>query len=59
MRPLPNGKIGDYWGGYSVEWPDLDEHISIEGLLLGRRSSESKASLDRWLGSRMKRSGRR
>lgn len=46
-------------GGYAVEWPDLDEHIGIEGLLLGRRSGESKVSFDRWLGRRMKRSGRR
>jgi hypothetical protein len=25
-------------GGYAVEWPDLDEHIGIEGLLAGSRS---------------------
>jgi PHD/YefM family antitoxin component YafN of YafNO toxin-antitoxin module len=39
-------------GGYAVEWPDLDEHIGIEGLLAGRRSGESDASLSRWLESR-------
>lgn len=38
--------------GYAVEWPDLDEHIGVEGLLAGRRSGESQASLQRWLGSR-------
>jgi hypothetical protein len=38
--------------GYAIEWPDLDEHIGIEGLLAGRRSSESQKSLDRWLASR-------
>lgn len=38
--------------GYAIEWPDLDEHIGIEGLLAGRRSSESKRSLDRWLATR-------
>ena len=27
--------LGD---GYAIEWPDLDEHIEIEGLLAGRRS---------------------
>lgn len=41
--------IGD---GYAVEWPDLDEHIGIEGLLAGRRSGESSASFNRWLQSR-------
>jgi hypothetical protein len=35
--------------GYGVHWPDLDEDIGVEGLLLGKRSSESPASLDRWL----------
>lgn len=38
--------LGD---GYAIEWPDLDEHIGIEGLLAGRRSSESQRSLERWL----------
>jgi hypothetical protein len=41
--------LGD---GYAIEWPDLDEHIGIEGLLAGRRSGESRKSLDRWLASR-------
>ena len=38
--------------GYAIEWPDLDEHIGVEGLLAGRRSGESKQSLDRWLQGR-------
>lgn len=33
--------------GYAIEWPDLDEHIGMEGLLAGCRSSESQRSLDR------------
>ncbi len=41
--------LGD---GYAIEWIDLDEHIGIEGLLAGRRSSESKRSLARWLATR-------
>ena len=41
--------LGD---GYAIEWSDLDEHIGIEGLLAGRRSSESQRSLDRWLATR-------
>lgn len=38
--------IGD---GEGIHWPDLDEDISVEGLLAGRRSAESDASLSRWL----------
>jgi hypothetical protein len=41
--------LGD---GYAVEWPDLDEHIGVEGLLAGRRSGESRQSLERWLTAR-------
>ena len=35
--------LGD---GYPLEWVDLDEHIGVEGLLAGRRSSESQRSLE-------------
>ena len=35
--------------GYGVYWPDLDEDIGIEGLLLGKRSAESAPSFERWL----------
>lgn len=35
--------------GYGVHWPDLDEDIGVEGLLLGRRSSENPTSFERWL----------
>jgi hypothetical protein len=38
--------------GYAIEWPDLDEHIGIEGLLAGRSSGESEKSFNRWLASR-------
>jgi hypothetical protein len=41
--------LGD---GYAIEWPALDEHIGVEGLLAGRRSGESKKSLERWRASR-------
>ena len=36
-------------------WPDLDEDISIEGLVLGKPSGESQPSFARWLGKRGKR----
>jgi hypothetical protein len=35
--------------GQGLHWDDLDEDISVEGLLAGRRSGESQASLKRWL----------
>jgi hypothetical protein len=38
--------------GYAIEWPGLDEHIGMEGLLAGRRSGESAASFQRWLAAR-------
>lgn len=38
--------------GYGVHWPDLDEDIGVEGLLLGRHSAESALSFERWLQSR-------
>lgn len=39
-------------GGRGIHWPDLDEDISVEGLLEGRPSGESQASLERWLKDR-------
>ena len=38
--------------GYAIEWPELDEHIGIEGLLAGRASGEGRQSLERWLVTR-------
>lgn len=38
--------------GYAIEWPELDEHIGVEGLLAGRPSGESQKSLKKWLDSR-------
>ena len=38
--------------GEGIHWPDLDEDISIEGLLAGRRSGETPASIQRWLNTR-------
>src|SRR5947199_10547381 len=45
--------LGD---GYAIEWPDLDEHIGVEGLLAGHRSGESRKSFQRWLSLRKARS---
>lgn len=42
-------------GGYAIEWPDLDEHIGVAGVLAGRRSGESETSFNRWMASRGRR----
>jgi hypothetical protein len=44
-----NWEIGS---GIGIHWPDLDEDISVEGLLAGRPSGESQQSLQRWLDQR-------
>jgi hypothetical protein len=41
--------IGD---GEGIHWPQVDEDIHVDGLLAGRRSAESAASLARWMQSR-------
>ena len=38
--------------GEGIHWEDLDEDISVEGLLAGRPSGESQASLRSWLAQR-------
>lgn len=35
--------------GYGIHWPDLDEDIGVKGLLLGKKSTESAASFEKWL----------
>ena len=40
-------------GSQHIHWADLDEDISVEGLLAGRQSRESQASLQRWLKARI------
>jgi hypothetical protein len=38
--------------GEGIHWPDLDEDVSTEDLLLGRPSAESQRSFKRWLAER-------
>jgi hypothetical protein len=42
-------RIGD---GQGIHWEDIDEDISVEGLLAGKPSGESQASFKRWLNQR-------
>ena len=41
--------IGD---GEYIHWPDLDEDLSISGILAGHRAMESATSFKNWLASR-------
>ena len=41
--------IGD---GEGIHWEDIDEDLSVEGLLAGRPSGESQRSLKKWLENR-------
>jgi hypothetical protein len=34
--------------GVGVHWPDLDEDVSVDNLLAGKPSSESRRSFERW-----------
>jgi hypothetical protein len=43
--------IGD---GEGIHWPDLDEDISVENLILGKPSAESQKSFKKWLEARTK-----
>jgi hypothetical protein len=43
--------IGD---GEGIHWPDLDEDISVENLILGKPSGESQKSFKKWLEARAK-----
>jgi len=38
--------------GEGIHWPQLDDDISIEGLIAGKPSGESQASLARWIEAR-------
>ncbi|GIV64033.1 MAG: hypothetical protein KatS3mg045_1372 [Bellilinea sp.] len=43
--------LGD---GEYIHWPELDEDLSVGGILAGRRSMESSESLKKWLAKHQK-----
>src|SRR5947209_6246754 len=47
--PTERANLRFIGNGTGIHWPDLDEDLSIESLLAGRRSGETQASLQRWL----------
>jgi hypothetical protein len=40
--------------GHGIHWEDIDEDISVEGLIFGKASGESQISLKKWLQARKK-----
>ncbi|MEM8486846.1 MAG: DUF2442 domain-containing protein [Bacteroidota bacterium] len=38
--------------GFGIHWPDLEEDVSVSGLIIGRPSEESQESLAKWLAAR-------
>lgn len=54
MHSTPEGRnnwrlIGK---GHGIHWEDIDEDISVKGLLAGKPSGESQASFKKWLSSK-------
>ena len=45
--------------GVGIHWEDIDEDISVEGLLAGKPSGESQASFSKWLAKRSSRAATR
>ena len=47
--PAERANVQISGAGYGMHWPDLDEDIGIEGMLVGKQSAESATSFERWL----------
>ncbi len=49
-RATPQQRKNFQWlgKGLAMHWPDIDEDISVEGLLRGLRAPRSKAYLEGW-----------
>jgi hypothetical protein len=45
-------RVEIFGDGTYIHWPDLDEDLTVAGLLAGHRSGESPESLKKWLESR-------
>jgi hypothetical protein len=50
--PEERGHFKIFGDGAYIHWPDLDEDLTVTGLLAGRRSGESPQSLKKWLEAR-------
>ena len=54
-NPAEQGNWRLIGGGTGIHWPDLEEDVSVRGLLAGKPSGERPASLKRWLQNRSSR----
>lgn len=50
--PAERANVQIAGAGLDLHWPDLDEDIGVEGILLGKQSNESSQSFERWLQAR-------
>jgi hypothetical protein len=50
--PVERNRFEIFGDGAFIHWPDLDEDLTVAGLLAGRRSGESPQSLKNWLDAR-------
>ena len=50
--PKEREHVETFTDGAYLHWPELDEDLTVAGLLAGRRSGESSESLKKWLKGR-------
>jgi hypothetical protein len=50
--PEERGRFEIFGDGMYIHWPDLDEDLTVAGLLAGLPSSEASQSLKKWLEQR-------
>jgi hypothetical protein len=50
--PQERDRLKIIGNGAYIHWPDLDEDLTVAGLLAGRHSGESAKSLKKWLRDR-------
>lgn len=47
--PEERSQLEIFGDGAHIHWPQIDEDLTVAGLLAGRRSGEGADSLKRWL----------
>jgi len=51
-RPEERARLEIIGDGAYIHWPDLDEDLTVAGILAGKHSGESPESLAKWLAGR-------
>ena len=51
--PEERARFEVFGEGMHIHWPDLDEDLTVAGLLAGNRSGESAKSLKSWMEGRI------